>query len=176
MPSDSDLPASTPLPNASFRPAQAPLLRSDFHLWRDAPAWRNLLVAALAITTALAAMPLIETGTEQATSPACQGKALPQSHVVRRGQIVGFLSTEQANNALQYTQSQSGMTISPEYVANLRSLVHLDGAAAGSRSIYLVPQNMTVRNGDRVEVIGGRLDPNLPCHYIPNIITRDLSR
>jgi hypothetical protein len=32
------------------------------------------------------------------------------------------------------------------------------------------------RVGDRVEIIGGRLDPNLPCAYIPNLITRDLSQ
>jgi hypothetical protein len=121
-------------------------------------------------------MPLTETGADQAASRACQSKAVPQSHSARQGQIVGFLSTEQANSALQYTQSQLGMTINPDYLANVRSLVHLDGGAQGARSIYLVPQGMTVRTGDRVEVIGGRLDPDLPCHYIPNIITRDLSR
>jgi hypothetical protein len=38
------------------------------------------------------------------------------------------------------------------------------------------PQGMNVRVGDRVEVIGGHLDPNLPCHYIPKMITRELSQ
>lgn len=109
-------------------------------------------------------------------TPTCQGKPVPESHLARQGHIVGFLSTEQANNALQRTQSELGMTINPDYLANVRSLVHLDRAPQGSRTIYLVPQGMTVRTGDRVAVIGGRLDPNLSCHYIPNIITRDLSR
>ncbi len=134
-------------------------------------------MAAIGLTTALVAMPLTETGSDQTTTTtACQGKSMPYSHPAQQGQIVGFLSQEQADKTLQFTQSKLGMTISPDYLANVRSLVHLDGGAQGSRFIYLVPQGIDARVGDRVEVIGGRLDPKHPCHYIPNIITRDLSQ
>jgi hypothetical protein len=90
--------------------------------------------------------------------------------------VVGFLNPEQADNAMQRTQAQLGRTINPDYLSNVRSLVHLDGGVQGSRYIYLVPQGMNVRMGDRVEVIGGRIDPNLPCQYVPALITRDLSQ
>ena len=105
----------------------------------------------------------------------CRAKPLPPAGPARQGQVVGFLSTDQANNTLQRTQASLGMEISPDYIGNVRSLVHLDGAAQGSRTIYLVPEGMNVHAGDRVEVVGGRIDPNLPCHYIPNLIKRDLS-
>jgi hypothetical protein len=81
--------------------------------------------------------------------------------------VVGFLSPEQAANVLQRTQANLGRTINPDYLANVRSLVHLDGEVQGSRYIYLVPQGMNVHMGDRVDVIGGRIDPNLPCQYVP---------
>jgi len=121
---------------------------------------------------------LIETSADRAQTDviACQAKPFPFSHPAQQGQVVGILTPEQADNLLQRTQTQLGMAINPDYLPNVRSLVHLDGAVQGSWYVYLVPQGMNVRIGDRVEVIGGRIDPNLPCHYIPNLITRDLSQ
>lgn len=166
-----------PIPAGALQPASVKSAGPGFRLWRDAPAWRNLVLAAIALSTALVALPFIETSADrsQTNGVACQAKPLP-SAPARQGQVVGFLSPDQADNAVQRTQAQLGMTISPDYLANQRSLIHLDGAVQGSRYIYLVPQGMNVRIGDRVEVIVGRLDPNLPCHYIPALITRDLSQ
>ena len=64
------------------------------------------------------------------------------------------------------------MAINPDFLANLRSLVHLDGGLEGTRGVYLVPQGVNVRIGDHVDVVGGHVDPGLPCHYIPNLIVR----
>ncbi|HEX5243259.1 MAG TPA: hypothetical protein VFW23_08330 [Tepidisphaeraceae bacterium] len=168
-------PDSGPIPEAAL--SAAPATHPDFRLWRDAPAWRNLVLAAIGISTLLVTLPLMRPTTDQAASGpmVCRAKPLPSAGPARQGQVVGFLSTDQANSTLQRTQANLGMEISPDYVGNARSLVHLDGAARGSRTIYLVPQGMNVHAGDRVEVVGGRIDPALPCHYIPNLIARDLS-
>ena len=64
------------------------------------------------------------------------------------------------------------MAINPDYLANPRSLVHLDGSPDGSRSVYLVPNGVTVALGDHVQVAGGHVDASLPCHYIPNLVTK----
>lgn len=165
-------PIGEPSPQTSAAPAAHP----EFHLWKDAPAWRNLLLVAIGISILLVAMPLTRPTTDQAEpdQTTCRVKPLPVAGSPRRGQVVGFLSTDQANTALQRTQANLGMEISPDYIGNVRSLVHVDGAAQGARTIYLVPKGTSVHIGDRVELIGGHVDPNLPCHYIPNLITRGL--
>jgi hypothetical protein len=169
---------SLPIHESALQPAPARPAGPEFRLWRDALAWRNLVIAAIGISAALLALPLIETSADRAQTEAtaCQAKPFPFSHPPQQGQVVGFLTPEQADDVLQRTQRQLGMTINPDYLPNARSYVHLDGGVQGSRYVYLVPQGMNVRVGDRVEIIGGRLDPNLPCAYIPNLITRDLSQ
>jgi hypothetical protein len=62
------------------------------------------------------------------------------------------------------------MAVNPDYLANLRTVVHLDNAPEGSRTVYLVPQGMKVAIGDHVTVAGGRIDPSLRCHHVPNLI------
>jgi hypothetical protein len=171
------MPDPLPIHENALQPVLARSAGPDFRLWRDAPAWRNLIIAAIGISAALLALPLIETSADRAQTDviACQAKPFPP-HAAQQGHVVGFLTPEQAGNLLQRTQTELGMPINPDYLPNVRSLVHLDGSAEGSRSVYLVPQGMNVRIGDRVEVIAFRTDPSLPCHYIPNLITRDLSQ
>ena len=151
------------------------LARPDFRLWRNAPIWRNLLLSAVGISAAFTALPLLDRGSDQWVKAAneCQTKTVPFTHPLRTGQVVGFLSADDAMRLLQQTQR---MAINPDYLSNARSLVHRDGSLEGSRNVYLVPQGMNVRIGDRVEIIDGRIDPSLPCHYLPNLIIRDLSK
>src|SRR5262249_16711543 len=87
-----------PLPIHESAPQSAPARPADpaFRLWQDAPAWRNLILAAIGISAALLALPLIETSTDQAQTDvkACQAKPFPFSHPARLGEVVGFLSPE----------------------------------------------------------------------------------
>ncbi len=163
-----------PLPLEILRPASDPVADPSFRLWRDAPGWRNLTLAAIGLSAALIAMPLI--GTPPADEPsndvACHSNARAFGGASGRGQVVGFLTSDQAAKLLQSTQFTLRMAINPDYLANVRSLVHLDGSPEGTRFVYLVPQGMTVQIGDRVDVVGGRIDTSLPCHYIPNLIVR----
>src|SRR5262249_35256152 len=64
--SGSAMPNTLPIHESSPQPAPARPADQDFRLWRDAPAWRNLILAAIGISAALLALPMIETGTDQA--------------------------------------------------------------------------------------------------------------
>jgi hypothetical protein len=169
------MPDPTPLPLEVLRPAAAPSADRDFHLWRDAPGWRNLTLAAIGLSAALIALPLVAAPAADqinANIASCQGNAAAFAGPSGRGEVVGFLTPDQALKLLQNTQFSSRMAINPDFLANVRSLVHLQGSLEGARTIYLVPQGTNVRIGDHVEVVGGHVDPNLPCHYIPNLIVR----
>ena len=150
-----------------------PVADQNPDLWRDAPAWRNLVLAAIALSSAVVAAPWLGTSSSDTATdvPACHGNTVPFSGLSGHGQVIGFLTSDEATKLLQRTQFASHMAINPDYLANVRSLVHLDGSPPEMRSVYLVPQGENVRIGDHVKVAGGHLDPSLPCHYIPNLIS-----
>ena len=164
-----------PLPLEVLRPSAAPVSDRNFHLWRDAPGWRNLTFAAIGLSVALIALPLVgTTSAEEANNNivACHGNAGAFVGPSGRGEVVGFLTSDQAVRLLQNTQFSSRMAINPDFLTNARSLVHVEGSLDGTRMVYLVPRGMNVRIGDHVEVISGHVDPSLPCHYIPNLVVR----
>ena len=168
------MPDPTPLPLATLRPSAAPADR-DFQLWRDAPAWRNLTLAAIGLSVSLIALPLVAAPAADQTNASiasCHGNAAAFAGPSGRGDVVGFLTSDQALKLLQNTQFSSRMAINPDFLSNVRSLVHLQGSLEGARTVYVVPQGTNIRIGDHVEVIGGHIDPSLPCHYIPNLIVR----
>jgi len=167
------MPDPAPLPLEVLRPAADLAADQNFHLWRNAPGWRNLLLSAIGLSAALMAMPLVATApVEQTNIASCNANAAAFAGASGRGKIVGFLSPDQALRLLQNTQFSSRMAINPDFLTNLRSLVHLDGSLDGTQAVYLVPQGMNVRIGDNVEVVGGHVDRGLPCHYMPNLIVR----
>ena len=162
-----------PIPLEILRPASGTAADPEFRLWRDAPGWRNLTLSAIGLSVALIALPLAgapSAGGSNKDIASCHGNAAAFAGPSGRGQVVGFLAPDQALKLLQNTQFSSRMAINPDFLANVRSLVHLDGSLEGMRTVYLVPQGMNVRIGDHVEVVGGSVDPSLPCHYIPNRI------
>jgi hypothetical protein len=169
------MPDPIPLPLEVLRPAATPVADLDFHLWRDAPGWRNLTLAAIGLSAAVIALPLVGTPSAEETNnsiASCHGNAAAFAGPSGRGEVVGFLTTDQAIKLLQNTQFSSRMAINPDFLTNVRSLVHVEGSLEGTRMVYLLPQGMNARIGDHVEVVGGHVDPSPPCHYIPNLIVR----
>jgi hypothetical protein len=169
------MPDPIPLPLEVLRPAATPVADLDFHLWRDAPGWRNLTLAAIGLSAAVIALPLVGTPSAEETNnsiASCHGNAAAFAGPSGRGEVVGFLTTDQAIKLLQNTQFSSRMAINPDFLTNVRSLVHVEGSLEGTRMVYLLPQGMNARIGDHVEVVGGHVDPSLPCHYTPNLIVR----
>jgi hypothetical protein len=169
------MPDPIPLPLEVLRPAPAQVADRNFHLWRDAPGWRNLTLAAIGLSAAVIALPLVGTPSAEETNnntASCQGNAAGFAGPSGRGEVVGFLTSDQAVRLLQNTQFSSRMAINPDFLTNVRSLVHVEGSLDGTRMVYLLPQGMNVRIGDHVEVVGGHVDPSLPCHYIPNLVVR----
>jgi hypothetical protein len=167
------MPDPIPLPLEVLRPTSELVSDTSFRLWRDAPGWRNLTLAAIGLSAALIALPFTPSAEESNKDVAsCHANAAAFAGPSGRGQIVGFLTSDQAAKLLQNTQFSSRMAINPDFLANVRSLVHLEGSLDGTRGVYLVPQGINVRIGDHVDVVGGHVDPSLPCHYIPNLVVR----
>jgi hypothetical protein len=89
-----------------------------------------------------------------------------------RGWVLRQLTKGEAGRAIQLTQANTDMDISPDYLDNMRVSVHVDGTHEGASSVVLLPHGLTVRNGNRVEFVPSHLDPSRPCHYIPNLVSR----
>jgi hypothetical protein len=167
------MPDPIPLPLEVLRPAADPVADQDFRLWRDAPGWRILILSAIGLSAALIALPFVGTpsaGESSRDIASCHGNAAAFAGPSGSGEVVGFLTPDQAARLLQNAQFSSRMAINPDFLTNVRSLVHLEGAPDGMRTVYLVPRGTNVRIGDHVEVVGGHVDPSLPCHYVPNLI------
>lgn len=86
--------------------------------------------------------------------------------------VLGFWTPAQAQAAMIITQRMAQGPIDPAYVTQLRVLVRVE--QNGRRVGALVPAGMDVQIGQRVTFISAHLSPNLPCHYIPNLIVNPL--
>ncbi len=104
---------------------------------------------------------------EKPAEPAC---ALRTGNGVRSsGRVIGFLSAEESAAMIEFTQKRMRGAISPDYVRQRRARV---ADVRGALRTVLVPDHFTVRIGDIVEYANGHRAPGLPCHYIPNVISR----
>jgi regulator of extracellular matrix RemA (YlzA/DUF370 family) len=159
----------------------------DHSLWRNAPAWRNLVIGAACLTAFTVATPflsrtneLVREGGKIATEP--QTTVEPQSSCPLKpgqiftgnaGKVVGFLSPEQALDLMQRAEAQLHAKLNPAFLKNPRAVITPDGTQL--RLVALVPATVTVNIGDQVVYNGAYKDPGLPCHYMPNLISNVIS-
>jgi len=170
---------TAPLPEPQRQAGSGAKETPHASLWQTAPAWRNLIIGAASLTACAVVTPfwLHQTGDAVAAGAATAAEA-PQNCPLQPGQpggsgkVVGFLTAGQAQDMMQRTQAQLQAKISPAYVSNLRAAITPDGVR---RLVALVPAGMTVKIGDQVEFIGAYKDPTLPCHYVPNLISKLIS-
>lgn len=88
-----------------------------------------------------------------------------------QGTVLSFEDRATSLARIKMSQAQAGGLIDPDYIDNQRVTLHM---ANGSYRVFLVPRTMHVNLGDRVMVQGGYRNINLPCNYVPNLITTDL--
>jgi hypothetical protein len=152
-------------------------------LWRDAPAWRNLVVGAACLTALAVATPFFDRSSAPAAGELAKesGKTAPEPQSscplkpgllspAGAGKVVGFMSSEQALDLTQRTEAERQAKLNPAYINNLRVFVRSDGSPM--RFIAIVPATMTVKIGDQVEFGGAYRDPSLPCHYMPPLTAK----
>ena len=111
-----------------------------------------------------------------ATAPATQSNVCllvgpPAPTAFGQGTVISFEDRATSLARISRTEAQNGGKIDPDYIDNLRVTVRLTN---GRYQVLLVPKTMTVHPGDRVMVQGGYRNINLPCNYVPNLITADL--
>ncbi len=167
-------------------------------LWRRAPAWRRLSVAATLLTAAAIAVPFIlrpagpdavsslaqpaaaQAGSgpagaaasgETGSSEACLLVQAPSPVFFGSGTVVSLEDRALALKHTRESEARKGGLIDPAYLANQRVVVRLPN---GRYDVFVVPRNMQVSPGDRVTLQGGYRNVNLPCNYVPNLVTSDV--
>jgi hypothetical protein len=87
------------------------------------------------------------------------------------GVVVGFENHDISLARIQVTQQQVGGAIDPAYIDNQRVALRMPN---GRVVVFLQPRNLQVHIGDRVTVQSSYRNVNLPCNYVPQLITSDL--
>jgi hypothetical protein len=127
--------------------------------------WYSLAAGAFCLAAMVAGGHMYLTGDESPSQPDNACNLRVGSGELRTGRVVRFLSAQEALDLVQVSQQLANGTLDPDYLTQQR--VALDGGAT-----VLVPHSMTVRLGDTVEFAGGHRATHLPCHYVPNLISR----
>jgi hypothetical protein len=86
--------------------------------------------------------------------------------------VTGFLPAEQVLSATRAVEAQVGAKISPAYVPLKRVSVEVFWQNTKYATMAAVPEYMTVKISDTVELNARYRDASLPCHFIPWVINR----
>jgi VHL beta domain len=70
-----------PIPDQTLQPLAEPSADSDFRLWRDAPAWRTLMLSSIGVSAMLIALPLINIESSRSTKDAVACQAVARAAV-----------------------------------------------------------------------------------------------
>ncbi len=111
-------------------------------------------------------------GTEDTPSVQACALTLPAASTeFTAGSVVGFEPPAISLARIKTTEREWGGLIDPDYIDNPRVAVRLrDGAV----QVFLEPKSIPVHVGDRVTVQNAFRNLNLPCDYVPPLITADL--
>ncbi len=74
------------------------------------------------------------------------------------------------------TEQATNGEIDPDYVRNVRAVIHPDGAPQQAYVVTLIPAGMNAYVGQQVQFISGHASPELACHYIPNLVINTSNR
>jgi hypothetical protein len=79
------------------------------------------------------------------------------------GVVTGFLNDEQVLAINRFTEAQVGAKVNPTYLP----LKHVWVQNPRLKTMAAVPEHMSVKIGDSVELNTRYRDPILSCHFIP---------
>jgi hypothetical protein len=89
---------------------------------------------------------------------------------VKLGQVLRVLTSDEAMRSVESNQYAHDLFVSPNYAHYTRLLVlHVDDWRP---STVILPPDMSVKLGDRVEYQTAHSDALIPCHYIPALVVR----
>ncbi len=88
------------------------------------------------------------------------------------GRVTALLSGEEASARTERIEAQLGVKISPDYVSLERARVERTLPDGKRSTVVAIPEHLTLKIGDLVEIKSRHKDPSLPCHFIPWIINR----
>src|SRR5262245_15875942 len=182
------MPAPLQSGQESARPETTGVVSQRPALWSTAPAWRNLAIASCLLTSLAISAPMVlphpgmvadtRSGSQAVGSPikgdlqpSCMAQ-IPGAPDRLTGRVTGFVPSEQVLAVTKGVEAQIGAKISPTYLPLKRVVVDISGPSSKFSTFAAVPESMTVKTGDVVEVNSRYRDPNLPCHFIPWTINR----
>jgi hypothetical protein len=90
------------------------------------------------------------------------------------GRVTQFVPAEQVLSATRAVEAQVGAKISPAYLPLRRA--GIEGQNGSFSTMAAIPEYMTVKIGDLVELNSRYRDASLPCHFIPWTINRLVDR
>jgi hypothetical protein len=164
------LPINEELPQPESLAAQKPTL------WSSAPAWRKLVIGSGLLTSLAVSAPIALSGLgpvpdSRPTQQSCSLQ-LPSAPQHAAGRVTRFISGEDALSITRRVEAQEGAQISPAYLHLARVYIEIYQPNGSLATMAAVPEYMTVKIGDLVEINSRYRDPSLPCHFIPWVINR----
>jgi hypothetical protein len=136
-------------------------------LWSRSRSWRALVVSSCVLTSLAISAPMV---LPQSTSCTLQIPTEPQRV---SGRVTGFLPQDGAEAGTRAVEARLGAKVSPGYLALRRVNVAYPGQSTPF-TFAAIPDNVVVKVGDMVELHSRYRDPNLPCNFIPWMVSRVL--
>lgn len=90
------------------------------------------------------------------------------------GVVIGYQGTLAAQRRLSANERNLGGSINPAFANTPRAIVQPDTSMPGTeRQIVVVPPGITVGIGDHITFNRIHRDANMPCGFVPPLITSD---
>jgi hypothetical protein len=124
---------------------------------------------APASATAQSASSAVDARTQRGPSCNLQIADAPQQLT---GRVTSFLAGEAASARVREIEAELGAKMSPAYVALNRVTVVAYPPSDSWSTMAAIPEGLTVKIGDLVELKSRYRDQSLPCHFIPWTINR----
>jgi hypothetical protein len=151
-------------------------------LWKEAPGWRNLTIAAMLLSVSAVALPLslpeapaslkTEAPAQVGQQPdVCRLSMSPTPGPPIRGTVLSFVDRATSMAQIRMIEAQAGGLIDPAYIDRQRVSARLDD---GKSYFFFVPPKLQVHVGDRVVAQAWYRNEHLPCNYVPNAILDNL--